>query len=129
MKTALLQNIEAKATGRGVAVPTSIESISFDMRESSAFDARGVAKEYAIDVRLGATAYISEENLQDSPERAEVVIAQTKKQIGRMVAKHVYGDVRDKLFELATELHRQRGIYMEDKSIKLINELLDMTEY
>jgi hypothetical protein len=130
MKTALLRNIEAKATGRRVAVPTSIESISFDMRETPAFDhARGVARECTIDVRLGATAYISEENLQHSPERAEVVIAQTKKQIGRMVAKHVYGDVQDKLFELATELHRQRGAYMEDTSIKLINELLDMTEY
>jgi hypothetical protein len=33
MKTALLRNIQAKATGRRVEVPTPFESISFENRD------------------------------------------------------------------------------------------------
>jgi hypothetical protein len=129
MKTALLRNIEAKATGRRVAVPTSIESISFDLRETPAFDhARGVARECTIDVRLGATTQISAAELHHSKEQTDELIEHNKRLLARMIAKHVYGDVRDKLFELVTELH-QHDPYRGGTAIKLVHEILDMTEY
>jgi hypothetical protein len=129
MKTALLRNIEAKATGRRVAVPTPIESISFEERTPDAFDAyRGIACEYRIDIRLGATTLISAAELHHSKERADELIEHNKRLLARMIAKHVYGDVREKLFEVLTELY-QHDPYRGGTAIKMVHELLDMTEY
>jgi hypothetical protein len=129
MKTALLRNIEAKATGRRLAVHTPFESISFKTTEPDAFERnRGVACEYRIEVCLGATVQILEQELYQSKKRAEEVIEHNKRQIGLMIAKHVYGDVREILFDLARELYKQDS-YRGGKAIKLVHELLDMTEY
>jgi hypothetical protein len=129
MKTALLRNIQAKATGRRVAVPTPFESISFEKRDADAFDAaRGIACEYRIDIRLGATTLISAAELHHSKEQADQVIEHNTKLIGRMIAKHVYGDVREKLFDILNELYQQDP-YRGGTAIKLVHELLDMVEY
>jgi hypothetical protein len=129
MKTALLRNIEAKATGRRVSVPTPIESISFEKKEADAFDLhRGIAYEYNIGIRLGATTQISATELYHSKEQADELIEHNKRLLARMIAKHVYGDVREKLFEVLTELY-QHDAYRGSTAIKLVHEILDMTEY
>jgi hypothetical protein len=127
MKTALLENIQAVSTGRRVYKPTPIESITLKHDNTDLNLYRGVSEEYRIEVRLGAATLISVEELLHSKEE---VVNEAKRKMGRLIANHVYGDIRQKLYELAMELRSSDKYFsFDDKAMLLVDELLDMTEY
>jgi hypothetical protein len=129
MKTKLLKSIQAASTGRRVALPNPIASVSFTSCDPETIDIiRGVGQVIRVEVRLGATAVIPEEELLSSKERAASVIEHEKRRISKHIANHVYGEVRDKLRDLAMEL-RKRDYSYNDPALDIIYELLDMTEY
>jgi hypothetical protein len=129
MKTKLLKSIQAASTGRRVALPNPIASVSFTSREPETIDfIRGIGEVITVEVRLGATTVIPIEELHSSKERAESIIEREKSRISKQIAHHVYGEVRDKLRDLAMEL-RKRDYSYNDPALDIIYELLDMTEY
>jgi hypothetical protein len=121
----LLQNIQAISTGRKIFCPVPIEHTSLIERDLDYLTVdRVVGREYRIEVKLGASVTIPVEKLTHSKEEKEVVIATEKRKIGRAIAQHVYGEVREKLFELAIELRKREHYSVLEK-----DPALDMTEY
>lgn len=129
MKTKLLESIEAASTGRRVALQDNIASVSFSSPNPETIDiSRGVGEVLRVEVRLGATAVIPVEDLQHSEERAKTVIEHEKRRISKHIAHYVYGDIRDKLYNLAIQL-RKRNYSCNDPALDIVYEILDSTEY
>ena len=123
-KARLLENIEAKISGKRIANPSPIEYISFERSDDKDFHTSGNCIELKIFVSLGATELIAQEIYVENPEEVTQMAAN---RIRRLVAHHVYGEVREKLIELSLEMRRSRS-QRDEKSIRLIDEIFYMIE-
>jgi hypothetical protein len=123
-KARLLENIEAKISGKRIANPSPIEYISFERSDDKDFHTSGNCIELKIFVSLGATEHIDEEIYAQNPDE---VMQMATNRIRRLVAHHVYGEVRDKLIELSLEMRRSIS-HRDEKSIRLIDEIFYMIE-
>lgn len=123
-KTKLLRSIEAKMTGNKMPVDVRFASITF--QESKDLETYKVlsATEYRIGVNLSSTILIDDE--LDAHRRDEQLYYSTKT-IGRGIAHEVYGELREKLIELAVQLGRESRF--DSTSHGIVNELLEMIEY
>jgi hypothetical protein len=125
MKTKFLNNIEAKLTGRNVPLPNPLEYISTQQVDILP----GYAKELRVAVTLQAVTYIQNSKLELSPDNAKEVILNERQKIGREIAHHVYGDLRNKLLDLSIEIRKSQDYSKSLKSIEMIHEIIDMIEY
>ena len=119
-KTRLLENIEAKISGKRIANPSPIEYISYEQAKVDFHN----SIELKILVSLGAIELIAQEIYVENPEE---VTQMATNRIRRLVAHHVYGEVREKLIELSLEMRRTRS-YPDEKSIRLIDDIFYMIE-
>ena len=119
-KARLLENIEAKISGKRIANPSPIEYISYEQTKADFHN----SIELKIFVSLGATELIAQELYAENPEEVTQMAAN---RIRRLVAHHVYGEVREKLIELSLEIRRSRS-QRDEKSIRLIDEIFYMIE-
>jgi hypothetical protein len=119
-KARLLENIEAKISGKRIANPSPIEYISYEQAKVDFHN----SIELKIFVSLGATELIDEEIYAQNPEEATQM---AKSRIRRLIAHHVYGEVREKLIELSLEMRRSIS-HRDEKSIRLIDEIFYMIE-
>lgn len=119
-KVRLLENIEAKTSGKRIANPSPIEYISYEQTKEDFHN----SIELKIFVSLGATELIAQELYVENPE--EVTQIATNR-IRRLVAHHVYGEVREKLIELSLEMRGSRN-YRDETTIRLIDDILYMIE-
>lgn len=129
MKTKLINNIEVNLTNRRKAkFPIAKYSYSETHQKDFEFQ-RGT--ELAVKIEIGAAQFISDELLNIT---GSTIIDQTKKQIGRSIARHVYGDVQSKLLDIIDQM-RQDGHYWvthPDGSLDALGqlyELLEMMDY
>jgi hypothetical protein len=126
MKTKLIDNIDAKLTGRKKYLDHPLLAITFEEKQEPTVFRMEIGTEYRVGVELGASEFISDELLLDS-KAADEIKAQSKKIIGRGIANYVYGDIRSKLIDLAIQLrHESRP---DSKTHNMVNELLEMITY
>lgn len=127
MKTKLLENIEAKLTGKFKYVPGRMHNITYEESRLTVTEEieLGIAVECKVGVDLGCNVYISDTELKESDGK---VLDEVKLSMGQAIADHVYGDIRNKLVELNKNL---RGRYTpgDEDTISIVNEVLEMIEY
>lgn len=129
MKTKLLENVKAKATGDKKSYkPSSVSSISFERFDEEKPKNNTTASGYRIGVSLGAIEYIPD-HLKESVDE-QFILEAIQLRIGHAIAEHVYGEVRTKLFQLSDVLRLQnRSLYADDPAMEIIDELIEMTRY
>jgi hypothetical protein len=132
MKTKLIDNIQVNLTNRRKAIPFPIAKYSYSETPQKDFEfQRGT--ELVVKIELGAAQFICDE-LLNTTESKSMVIDQAKRQIGRSITKHVYGDVQSKLIDIIDQM-RQDGHYWvrnPDGSLDPLGqlyELLEMMDY
>ncbi len=123
MKTKLLRGIDAKLTGNRMPTELVFTDISYMEKDADSYDIK-YATEYRIGVTLGSTILV-DHHLE--PKTKTFMIEQSKRVIGRGIANEVYGEVRDKLIQLALQI-RKEGRY-DSSSIHMVEELLEMIVY
>jgi hypothetical protein len=125
-KTKLINNIDAKLTGRKKYLDHPLLAITFEEIKEPAVFRMETGTEYRVGVKIGASEFISDELLSDSKAAAEIK-EQSKRIIGRGIANYVYGDIRSKLVDLAIQLHHESR--SDSKTHNMVNELLEMITY
>jgi hypothetical protein len=123
-KTKLLQSINAKITGNKMPVDIRFADISF--RELKDLETYRLlrATEYRIGVHLSSTVLIDDDlDTRDHKEK----LKWSTTSIGRGIANEVYGELRDKLIQLAIQL-KHEGKF-GSPTHNMVEELLDMITY
>lgn len=121
MKTKLLQTIKAKQTGNLAYSESNFIDVDAKWKTTD-FLRPIMAKEYFIGVNLGAHVYIDE-----SDYHAERLHEATK-QTGHMIAKEVYGEIRDELINFRYELYNRLG-FREREFVKKLDAIIEMMQY
>ena len=129
MKTTLLSNIKAKATGdKKSYIPSSVASITFEKFDEERPEDNKTASGYRIGVNLGAIEYIPDHLKQSVDE--QFILEAIQLRIGHAIAEHVYGEIRSKMFELSDQLRLQnRSLYADDPAMRIVDEIIEMTRY
>lgn len=122
MKTKLLKTVKAKQTGNRAYSESNFIDVNAKFKDYDSSIRPAMAKEYYIGVNLGAHVYIDETDNHD--ERLQEAIKQT----GYMIAKEVYGEIRDELMEFRYELYGTLGFKSINLSEKL-DKIIKMTYY
>lgn len=121
--TRLLKNIEAKITDRIEYIPSPLEDIHFDDKPIDMFS--DIGRELRIEIRIGSSQVIPEKYINTAT--GSMMIEQSKEIIGRDISEHVYGELRERLYELSIELRRS-GSYNKRPN-EIVEELIDMITY
>jgi hypothetical protein len=119
-KTKLIKGIEGTLTRRKVAFnPIADYSFKIVENNSRTIDFR-TGTEYKVEIRLGASEFISDELFDKS-------IQDTKSRIGRSISNYVYGDVQQKLIDITDEV---RYRYPENRELlDKLYETIRMMDY
>jgi hypothetical protein len=125
MKTKLLNSIEAKMTGQKMPVDTPFIVVAYSEKQDHAYIPLEYAHECRIGVHLGGIELIHEKELRDN---ADLAIEHAKKRIGRGIANQVYGELHDKLIELAYQIRRE-GYRPDNKSLQMIEQMIESITY
>jgi hypothetical protein len=125
--TKVLEHIEARLTGvRIPSEPSRDDFISF--REDSLYplDDYCYDNEIRVDLRVGAYSRVP-----NSFHQAEVTEAlkQTKKHIGRLIAKELYGEVTEEVYHLYKLLMQRMYLPSNDPISQQLDKILNMMEY
>jgi hypothetical protein len=121
--TRLLKNIEAKMTNRRDYIPSPLEYIRFDDEPIEVFS--DIGRELRVEMRIGSSQIIPEKYINTAT--GDMMIEESKEIIGRAISEHVYGELRERLYELSIELRRS-GSYNKRPN-EIVEELIEMITY
>lgn len=123
-KTTLLENISAKQTGYKYSSNISLLDISNSVLRPKTESPLTLDKrlEYRIDVTLGAIVGIEDDEFFNDN------LARAKREIGSIIAKEVYGEIREELVKLLYELKKDL-CFINSPLYNKVEKIIEMTYY
>jgi len=124
VKPKLIQSIKATETGNRFPIDR-YDFIQTEVYLSDAIDhpiKLDYAKEYRVGVQLGTYVCIP------GDEYAAIRLNRAQKEVGHMICKEVYGEIREELIKLRYEIYNKMGFHANDL-IKRVDNIMDMTHY
>lgn len=122
MKPKLIEKIKATETGNRAYSNSNFIEVSHTLKTPDTFNNPIMAKEYRVGVQLGTYVYIDEDEYQ------AIGINQATKQVGHMICKEVYGEIREELINLRYDLYNALG-FQSRNIIEKLDNIIEMTQY
>jgi len=124
VKPKLIESIKATETGN--RAPTDrydfIQTKSY-LNDHAEHPVRvDYAKEYRVGVQLGTYVFIPED------EYAAIRLGRAQKEVGHMICREVYGEIREELIKLRYDLYNALGFQSRD-IIEKLDSIIEMTHY
>ena len=116
----LIENIKAVDTGHRRHIEEPLQMIRLRPDEPTAYSPP-FARGYSIDVRLGATQWISEDIIKDSGGK---VVEHALNEMKHAIIEEVYGELRRDLMDLHREMRNELNYY-DSKSIKKLVKIVE----